>query len=213
MIKNLIFDFGGILLDLDFKATDDGFKDIFKIQFENRLYPAPYSSILDQYEMGLFSEGSYMHRLQRTVTHVVTERQILDAWNAMLITLPIERLNFVLALREQYKVYLLSNTNHTHIQYLHQVMLPKIGVKEFETKYFDKVYYSHQVKMRKPNHDIYQYVIKDAGIDPAESIFIDDNRDNITAAREVGLHAVWHDPEMEIMEQLKTYISNCEQAE
>lgn len=208
VIKNIIFDFGGILLDLDYKATDESLKDLFQIQFDARDYPEPYLTILDEYEMGLFGEGSFMHRLQRTVDHVVTERQILDAWNAMLLGLPKERLDWVLGLRDNYTVYLLSNTNHSHIQYLHRVMLPHIGVVDFEQTYFEKVYYSHKVKMRKPNHDIYEYVINDAGIDPAESIFIDDNLDNINAAREVGLHAAWHDPKLEIMEQLAGYLDS-----
>lgn len=205
-IKNIIFDFGGILLDLDYKATDESLKDLFQIQFDARDYPEPYLRILDDYEMGLFGEGSFMHRLQRTVDHVVTERQILDAWNAMLLGLPKVRLDWVLELRKKYKVYLLSNTNHSHIQYLHRSMLPAIEVTDFEETYFEKVYYSHEVKMRKPNHNIYEHVIRDAALDPSESIFIDDNRDNIKAAQEVGLHAAWHDPQLEIMEELTNYL-------
>lgn len=203
-IDTIIFDFGGILLDLDYEKTYRPFKKLFKLS--EGLFPADYQLIMDEYEMGLFSEGSFMHRLQRKVDHVVTERDILDAWNGMLLDLPQRRLDFVIELRKQYDVYLLSNTNHTHINYLHRVMLPKIEVVQFEETYFKKVYYSHEVKMRKPNHNIYEHVIADSGVDPTKSIFIDDNFDNVRAAQEVGLHAVRHDPTKEIMEELQGYL-------
>lgn len=210
MIKNIIFDFGGILIDLDYGATDDRFSELFGIEIgAGRQYPEHYQQILDEYEMGYFSEGSFMHRLQRTVDHVVTEREILDMWNAMLLSLPKERLEWVNTLRAKYNVYLLSNTNHTHIQHVHRVMLPKIGIDDYEQTYFDKVYYSHDVKLRKPNADIYQYVIDDLGIVPQESIFIDDNRDNVAGAQSVGLHAAWHDPKLEIMDMLDSYLAAC----
>lgn len=204
-IENIIFDFGGILLDLDYEQTYAPLRRLF--QFSEGAFPNYFQTILDEYEMGLFSEGSFLHRLQRTADHVISERDIIDAWNGMLLGLPLERLNFVNELRSNYRVYLLSNTNHTHISYLHRVMLPKIGVKTFEEDFFDKVYYSHDVKMRKPNHDIYEYVIKDASLDPKKSLFIDDNFDNVRAAQEVGLHAVRHDPQLEIMKELAGYLS------
>ncbi len=212
-IDTIIFDFGGILLDLDYTATDAALRRLFRLDFDGRAYPEHYQTILDEYEMGLFSEGSFMHRLQRTVDHVVTEREILDAWNAMLLSIPKARLDWVLTLREHYQVYLLSNTNHTHIQYVHREMLPSIGVAGFEEVYFEKAYYSHDVKMRKPNVNIYEHVIADAGIDPQRALFIDDNHDNIAGARQAGLHAAWHDPQLEIREMLDSYVSAATKAE
>lgn len=212
MIKNIIFDFGGVLYDLDIPGTTERFGDLFCWNKSQEDFPEPYKTILDEYEKGQFSEGSWMHRLQRTVSHIVTERQILDAWNSMLVNLPKARLDFILKLRDQYKVYLLSNTNTTHIQYLHRVVLPSISVTNFEHKYFDQVFYSHQIRMRKPNLNIYEYVLREANINPTESLFIDDNAHNIDAARQVGLCAQWHDPTMEIITELPHYIEKCGQA-
>jgi putative hydrolase of the HAD superfamily len=208
LIKNIIFDFGGVLYDLDISGAVERFSKLFQLKVDQCDFPEPYKTILDEYEMGLFSEGSWMHRLQRTVPHIVTERQILDTWNSMLVNLPKERLDFILNLRNHYKVYLLSNTNTTHIQYMHRVELPSIGVADFEHKYFERVFYSHEINMRKPNRNIYEYVLNQTNMVAAESLFIDDNADNIAAARHTGLCAQQHDPAKEIMQELQNYIDH-----
>lgn len=207
-IDTIIFDFGGILLDLDYERTYAPLRKLFNLP--EGPFAEDIQLILDEYEMGMFSEGSFMHRLQRKGNTVVTERAILDAWNGMLLDLPIRRLKFVQELRKEYKVYLLSNTNHTHIGYLHRVMLPNIGVTNFEENYFEKVYYSHQIKMRKPNHNIYQYVLRDADLDGSKCIFIDDNFDNVRSAQAVGINAVRHDPNLEIMDELFNYLESVQ---
>jgi putative hydrolase of the HAD superfamily len=209
MIKNIIFDFGGILLDLDFKKTDDAMKALFHLKFEHRAYPAEFLKIFNDYEQGFFSEGSYFFRLQQLADHLVTERQLLDAWNAMLLNIPQHRLNFLLALRKKYKVYLLSNTNHTHIQWVHRFLKREYNITDFEARYFDHAYYSHDLKMRKPNHDIYQAILSDANINGAESLFIDDIVSNITAAQECGIQTAHHDPNEEIVHKLEEYIRAC----
>ncbi len=203
-LKNLIFDFGGILINLDYEQTYNELRSLFNLP--QGPFSAYYQNILDEYEMGYFDEASFIHRLQRSVEHIVSERHIVDAWNAMLLDIPIERLHFVKELRKSYNVYLLSNTNHTHLQYVRREVLASMGIDQFEEEHFIKAYYSHEIKYRKPNHDIYQYVIKDSGINPGESLFIDDNLDNVRGAREVGLLAVRHDPNDEIISCLPKYI-------
>lgn len=207
MIKNIVFDFGDVLLDLDIAGCYQRIQSLLRIEMAGDLiFPERYKSIFEAYEMGHFSEGSFMHRLQRSVGHLVTERQILDAWNSMLIRLPLYRLEFLREVRKRYKVYLLSNTNTTHLQYVYRVMLPSIKVSDFESVYFDEVYYSHLIKRRKPDYDIYKYVQDHARIDPHETLFIDDNIDNVRGAQAFGWHAVCHDPTKEITEELEGYI-------
>ena len=205
-VKNLIFDFGGILINLDYEKSYRQLRSLLRLEGDS--FSPEYQLILDEYEMGYFGEASFIHRLQRTVEHIVTERSIIDAWNAMLLDIPVERLHYVKSLREHYNVYLLSNTNHTHLTYVRRAVLSPMGITNFEKDHFIKAYYSHEIKYRKPNHDIYEYVIKDAGINPSESLFIDDNIDNVKGAQEVGLLAVRHDPNQDIIQCLPNYLTN-----
>ncbi len=210
MIKNLIFDLGGILLDLDFAATDERFKQLFKISFDNRAYPEAFYEVFDGYEQGFFSEASYLYRLQKLAGHPILERDLVDAWNAMLVRLPLHRLEMLEKLRSDYKVYLLSNTNFTHICWLRNYLHREYGIVDFETRYFDHAFYSYEMDKRKPNADIYQAVLEEAGLEGAESIFIDDTMPNIITARECGIHAAWHDPKLEITEMIRGYIKHAE---
>jgi len=204
-IKNIIFDFGGILLDLDYTLSFDRLKELLSIEGD---IPDNVQRILDEYEMGFFSEGAFLHRLQRLTEEIVAERTLVDAWNAMLLDMQIYKLDFVKDLRVRYNTYLLSNTNHTHLTYVRQKIFPAINIEpsSFERDHFIKAYYSHEIKFRKPNHDIYEYVIADSGLNPSETLFIDDNADNVRGAQEVGLHAVVHDPTLDITKKLRDYL-------
>jgi putative hydrolase of the HAD superfamily len=204
-IKNIVFDFGGILLDLDYSLSFDRLKELLSIDGD---IPAHVQLILDEYEMGYFGEGAFLHRLQRLTDDIVTERALVDAWNAMLLSISTHKLDFVKSLHSDYNVYLLSNTNHTHLTYVRQKMLPVINIDpaSFEKDHFIKAYYSHEIKYRKPNHDIYEYVLADSQLIPSETIFIDDNADNVRGAQEVGLHAVVHDPALDITKKLSDYL-------
>ncbi len=206
-IKNIIFDFGGILLDLDYSLSFDKLKELLNIEGD---IPEEVQLILDEYEMGYFSEGSFIHRLQRLTDDVIRERALVDAWNAMLLKVEIHKLDFVKNLRSTYNTYLLSNTNHTHLTYVRQKMMPAVNIEPrvFEMDHFIKAYYSHEVKYRKPNHDIYEHVIADSHLNPSETLFIDDNADNVRGAKEVGLHAVVHDPTLDITEKLQDYLNS-----
>ena len=205
-IKNLIFDFGGILIDLDWDRFHNNLRTLLKVEGGNEALQKHYRELFIQYEVGAFSEGSFMYRLQEGVSHKITEREILDAWNSILVYLPQERLDYLLELRKEYKVYLLSNTNHSHIQWVRQDLRQRSGITDFETRYFDHAYYSHDMKMRKPNLDIYQEVLSDAGIQGQESIFIDDTQENVDAAIAAGMLSVRHDPKDSIIECLPKYL-------
>ena len=202
-VKNIIFDFGGILLDLDYSLSFNRLKALLKIEGP---MPDYLVQILDEYEMGYFGEASFLHRLQRIAPNTLSERDLIKAWNAMLLKLPRYRLDYVRNLRTEYSTYLLSNTNHTHLTYVRHNMFPQIGITNFEEDHFIKAYYSHEIKLRKPNHNIYEYVLRDSALIPEETLFIDDNEDNIRGARELGIKAILHDPQTEIIEKLSHYL-------
>lgn len=203
MIKNIVFDFGGILLNLDYQKTFNNLAALF--DWQQNEYPDHVTTILDQYEMGLFSEGSFLYRLQKLTPEIVTERQILDAWNSMLLSVPSYRIDYVRTLRPHYRVFLLSNTNHTHLYYIQQHLLGAAGWSYFISS-FDVCYFSHQLGLRKPDNQIYDTVTALSKLDPSETLFIDDNIHNIETAKSIGWHTLHHDPHQEIVEVLPIYL-------
>jgi len=206
LIKHIVFDFGGILVDLYPELSFNGLREIFDIEISEPL-PEKIQNILDDYEVGSFGEASFMHRLQQLKDDIPSERILLDAWNAMLLGLPKSRLDWILDLRKKYIVSLLSNTNHTHIEWVRSLLRRRDGIKEFEQIYFDHVFYSHKINMRKPNLDIYEYVLNELDISSDEMLFIDDSPANIEGALAAGWQAVRHDPRLEIMEELDRYLA------
>ncbi|MEL6123556.1 MAG: HAD family phosphatase [Bacteroidota bacterium] len=205
MIENIILDFGGILIDLDKSRFYSGLNALLGVSGLSD----KHQLLMDEYEMGLMSEASFVYRLQESVDHQIAEYDILATWNSILADLPHHRLDFVLELRKRYQVYLLSNTNHSHIQWVRRDLKNRLEITDFEGRYFDSVFYSHEVNMRKPNHNIYQHVIDHLSLDPQKSIFIDDTLENVVAARAVGLYSEHHDPSLEISDQLMGYISKA----
>lgn len=197
-------------MDLDFKACDDRFKRLFNLNFENRNYPASIEKCFLDYEQGFIEEEIFISELQALSEAPIAKSDLLDSWNAMLVEIPRHRLEFLLELRKSYKVFLLSNTNFTHIHWVHQYLNEIYQIQNFEDSYFDKVYYSHQVKMRKPNYNIYEHVLLDARLKGSESLFVDDTLENIVAAQELGIHAALHKVSEDIVVKLPDYIRQIE---
>lgn len=185
-ITTLIFDLGGVILNLDQERTFRAFMNLGasleKINKE--------SAIFNDFETGKVDADMFRSYFLEALNNQVTPEQIDEAWNAMLLDLPPHRLELLKGLRKRFKLYLLSNTNSIHIdsfnKYLlqHHTGLDWLGM-------FDKVYYSYEIGHRKPDKSIYEHVLKDQGLTAGECIFIDDSAANLAGAREAGLHVVW----------------------
>ena len=118
-----------------------------------------------------------------------------------------DRFKFLEELRKKYKVFILSNTNDLHLDWVMKDLKKNYKIKDFDTRFFDKTFYSHLMRMRKPEEKIYREVLKEAGIKASETLFIDDNKDNVMKAKKVGIKAVVHDPKNEIIDSLDNYLS------
>ena len=118
-------------------------------------------------------------------TGLIDENQITTAWNSMLLHWRLESLSFLKTLAKKYKLYLLSNTNDIHLAAVNNLLKQETG-KESIDDLFTKAYYSHKINLRKPNADIFEFIAKDAGIDPQETLFIDDLENNIETAASLG---------------------------
>lgn len=136
MIKQIIFDLGGVLLDLDTSKTNKALFNLFAVETNET---ASFVSIFQAYEIGAFSEGSFLHRLQRLSSNVITERKLVDAYNAMLGPMPKHRFEMLESLAKKYDIYLLSNTNHTHIQFVFNYLKKEYEIENFNDRFFKKL--------------------------------------------------------------------------
>lgn len=209
MIKNIIFDFGGVLLDLDYKLTFEALSDVMGVPMTYEDIPADIFKVLLGYEKGEINTETFLWNLQKVSTKLTPQPdKLIKAWNAMLLGWNSDRFEFLEKLSKSYRIFLLSNTNELHLEWVRRDLKNNHIIEDFDTRFFDKTFYSHEMKMRKPEIGIYNQVILESEIEPSESLFIDDNQDNVDAAIKAGLNAICHDPTTEIMKQLPNYLQS-----
>lgn len=191
-IKNIIFDLGNVIIDLDLAKTDRELEYSLGQGYLERLKSIDKIDIFNRFEMGLCDEREFIETLQSVANQSVSYRRLVDAWNAMLLRTPLHRLEMLESLKTKYQIFLLSNTNETHLAWVMDDLEKMYGITDFDIRYFHKPYYSHLINLRKPNLDIYEYVLNDAGLKASETLFIDDNADNIEGAKKIGINTFHH---------------------
>ena len=189
-VKNIIFDLGGVIIDIDFHESIKAYSEISTLSTQEVLKRADSSSIFIEYEKGLISDEEFRMGIRLLLDCNVSDNTIDNAWNALLLNIPSHRWDWLGKAKQSYNTYILSNTNATHIRRFHEIVDRSIGADEFYGL-FDKVYYSSDIKMRKPDQEIFEYVLDQNNLSPEETLFIDDNEENIAAAKNVGIQ-VFH---------------------
>jgi len=196
-IKNIIFDLGKVLLNLDFNASVVAFQKLglkTDVLDNKQAYSDP---VFYELEVGKVTPKEFCNRVRKVLNNQdATDLQIEDAWYSMILDVPANRVKVVQELSKSYNVYLFSNTNQIHIERLHRAFKAEHGI-DFPSL-FVKDYYSHEIHERKPDLSSYQKVIELAGINPEESIFIDDLEKNIIGAQQSGLKTFWLKEGMEM---------------
>jgi glucose-1-phosphatase len=204
-IKNIIFDLGNVLFDLELPNIEHGFRQLFGADYAKAGAELKKNQIFELYETGGLSTEEFVDAIRMSVKPHLLPEQVIGVWNSIFRTMPTERFDMLLRLRQNYKVFLLSNINDLHANWIDDYMLREHGMDGFHSTYFDGVYYSHLIRLRKPNADAYEYVLADAEIKAEESVFIDDLQVNIAAAANVGIHTIWHNGDMDILERMKKF--------
>jgi glucose-1-phosphatase len=184
-LKNIIFDLGAVLFDIDFKRTAEAFKKLGYDNFDDMYTQYHVDEVFEKLEIGKISKEDFCEALKIKNKTAVSHTQITAAWNDILIGWRKESIYFLETLAEKYNLYLLSNTNAIHQESFLASFAEQTGKNDFES-FFKKVYYSHEVSLRKPNADIFEFVLKDANIIPQETLFIDDSFPNIDTAKKLG---------------------------
>ncbi len=183
-IKTIIFDFGAIFINLDKYVAPE---NLLKLLDVNTI-PQSIVSINEQYEQGLISTEEFLEFYTENFPKL-SKTEIIDTWNSMLLDFPKTRLDFIQKLSEdkKFQLLLLSNTNDLHISWIKK-NIPFYA--EFKSQ-FDGFYLSHEIQLRKPNADIFKFILEKHNINPQNTLFIDDTKANTDAAAKLGIH-VWN---------------------
>jgi putative hydrolase of the HAD superfamily len=189
-LKNIIFDFGGVICNIDIGLTEKRFKEMGIRHFDPGYAVSESEDFFGRFETGKITPGEFRETLKRFFDRPVTHAEIDQAWNLLLLDIPEPRIRLLERLRKQYRIFLLSNSNRIHYDKYRQDLEDTYGYKEF-TDLFDKAWFSFAIGLRKPSQEIFRYITRDAGLLPAETLFIDDSFPNVKAARDAGIHA-WH---------------------
>lgn len=196
-IKHIIFDLGGVLLEIDYNQAVRSFAALGVRNFDTLYAQAAQNQFFDDFETGRVNGPAFISEMQRLAADPLTETQIIDAWNSMLLYFPTRRMQLLQQLRLHYDLVLLSNTNELHEAAFNQLLMRDIGVPAIGV-FFDKVYLSHRVGLKKPNPAIFQKILDDNGFKPAETLFIDDSRQHIEAANKLNINTIFLQPGMTI---------------
>jgi putative hydrolase of the HAD superfamily len=188
-IKNIIFDFGNVLLNINPALTAEAFKKL-GIKDESDFFGGRSSiELMVKYERGQATSEEFIQAISSSVSDIVTNKEIIDAWNALLLDFPSKRVELLQQLRSDYRLFLLSNTNQIHFEKYTQQFQAIYGYPL--ESLFEKMWFSHQIGLSKPDTAVFEFVLKDKNLNPAETLFIDDTLMHVEAARKSGIYG-WH---------------------
>lgn len=201
--KALIFDFGGVIINIDFKLTHQAFKALGIENLELKFSQTQQSGFFDKFEKGEISPEEFRKEIKFFLNSDINDSALDKAWNKMLLDIPAQRIEIIKQLKTKYPCVLLSNTNQIHYDYYREGLEREHGFKKF-SDLFDKTYFSHEIGMRKPDSDIYNFVLQDLNLKPSDVLFIDDTEKNIDAANKLAWNTnLWQNKMLnELVEEL-----------
>ena len=190
-IKNIIFDLGGVLLDIDISRTVEAFRSLNIEGLSVDDIMSCRKELFFALETGDLSPEGFVAGIRECwpASEKIAEEQIWRAWGAVLLDFDLSRFELLVRLKESYRLFLLSNTNLPHRKEYLARFARQSGGRQLES-YFERCYYSDEMHLRKPDPAIFREVIRQSGLAPSQTLFIDDNADNLAGARKVGLNTL-----------------------
>lgn len=198
-IKNILFDLGGVFLDINYQLTEKAFIDLGITDFDQRFNQQFSNTLFEDLETGSIDPKTFYNRFRAETGTSLADEAIETAWNALLLDFPQSRLEWLEAIGRKYPVYLYSNTNIIHYQCFMKMFEDKFEGKNFN-QYFRRAYYSHELGLRKPYAASYTKIMELENLLPGETLFIDDTLKNINGAKEAGLQTLWLEPGIVLQE-------------
>lgn len=199
MIKNIIFDFGGVLYRIRYQNIPEAFEKCGIPHFEEIYSKQHQNDVMDQYEEGLISTEKFRCYIHSLASYTITDQQIDECWNAILLGFPKEHEELLQKASQHYNLYLFSNTNQLNYDRFRADMREQFGFDLFD-RYFKRCYFSQLMHIRKPRAEGFRLILQENCLQPAETLFIDDSPQHLVGARACGLHALHLQDGMDITE-------------
>ena len=184
-IKNIIFDLGEVVINLNPDNTINAFRNLLGADFEAMERKLKSEMVVEKVETGETSIEELIVIIQ-SFNDNLSRDEIGFAWNSMLLNIPKERMDLINQLASQYRIFLLSNTNELHMNYINEYVATNFNIPNMETP-FERAYYSHKMGIRKPNEATFTTILKDNSLLPQETLFIDDTEQHIESAKRLNL--------------------------
>ena len=189
-ISAIIFDLGNVLFDLDIPRTWRALENLLDVKFDHPFAYPPTKELMYGYETGAVDTGTFVGELQRLSRPGTTAEEVVNAWNAMLLTMPAKRFELLESLKEQFPLFLLSNINSLHLEYFYSHVREAHGIRNWDAAYFEQTFYSNYIGLRKPDKAIYEHVLDCVGLPAEQLLFVDDNEHNIREAQSLGIQTI-----------------------
>jgi putative hydrolase of the HAD superfamily len=183
-VKNIIFDFGGVIIDIDEQLTVNEFNKL-GIEDKSKASSPEFINLIRKFEKGIFTPDIFRNKLRELLDISATDQEIDDAWNALLYDIPRERIEVIENVKKNYNILLLSNSNEIHYDLYVRDLQLRFGYNEFGDL-FNQAYFSFDLHLSKPDEEIYEFVMYQEDLKPEETLFIDDRIENIEAAKKLG---------------------------
>lgn len=202
-IRHIIFDLGGVLLNLNKQANAAAFNKLGATGYKNFINHTVTIHLLNQHEKGMISSSKLREHFKEGLDLEISDEQFDVAYNSLLVNIPKERFALLTKLKEHHSLYLLSNTNEIHFKVIQDMYQRDQGEYDFNS-FFVAQYYSHLIHHRKPDETAFQHILNTHHLKPEETLFIDDTYENIATAKELGLHAIHITGEKSISDLVET---------
>ena len=198
-VKNIIFDLGGVILNLDNQRTEDAFTALGVKNFREYFGHGFAADFFKDYEVGRIDDRQFIDSVRQLTGVAVPDQDIVDSWNALLLDFPPERIQLLKELRKKYRLFLFSNTNALHLAALQQIWTNTFGGGSLD-QYFEKTYYSHLLGMRKPDRESFEFILKENELNGQETLFVDDAIVNVEGAELAGLKGLFLRPGISLLD-------------
>jgi putative hydrolase of the HAD superfamily len=189
-VRNIIFDFGGVICDLDIERTKEKFVAFGPPKEPSAVSPGEsdraFNLLVEMLESGQIPPAFFRETIRNHYISAPSDEQIDDAWNALLLDIPPARIRLLETIRDRYRIFLLSNSNQIHYECYSRRFSQAFGYPDFDAL-FEKAWFSYRIRMKKPDREIFEFVLADKGLDPAETLFIDDTLMHVQAAQAIGI--------------------------
>jgi HAD superfamily hydrolase (TIGR01509 family) len=192
-IQNIIFDLGGVIINLDNKLTENAFASLGAKNFDKYFGHGFAASFFKDYEIGKITDQQFINELKSMINPDVPDEIVVNAWNALLLDFPAERIELLKRLGKKYRLFLFSNTNALHLEALRKIYRSTFSDGELDG-HFEKSYYSNVLGLRKPDKASFEFIINENKLNPASTLFVDDALINVEGANAAGLKGFYLEP-------------------